>query len=63
MTVSTGMSGISYQSGFGNEFATEALDGALPRNQNSPQRAPLGLYPEQLSGTSFTSPRSVNRRS
>ncbi len=54
---------ISYQSGFGNEFATEALSGALPRGQNSPQRAPLGLYPEQLSGTSFTSPRAVNRRS
>lgn len=27
----------TYQSGFGNEFATEALKGALPVGQNSPQ--------------------------
>jgi homogentisate 1,2-dioxygenase len=52
-----------YQSGFGNEFATEALPGALPAGQNSPQRAPYGLYAEQLSGTAFTAPRSHNRRS
>ncbi len=51
-----------YQSGFGNEFATEALAGALPHGQNSPQRAPLGLYAEQFSGTAFTVPRSINRR-
>jgi homogentisate 1,2-dioxygenase len=31
--------------------------------QNSPQRAPYGLYAEQLSGTAFTMPRGVNRRS
>src|ERR1700730_18379144 len=53
----------SYQSGFGNEFATEALTGALPAGQNSPQRAPYGLYAEQLSGTAFTAPRGANRRS
>ncbi len=52
-----------YQSGFGNEFATEALPGALPLHQNSPQRAPCGLYAEQLSGTAFTAPRAHNRRS
>jgi homogentisate 1,2-dioxygenase len=52
-----------YQSGFGNEFATEAIIGALPEGQNSPQRAPLGLYAEQLSGTPFTAPQSANRRS
>lgn len=52
-----------YQSGFANEFATEALPGALPANQNSPQRAPYGLYAEQVSGTAFTAPRSHNRRS
>src|SRR3978361_101559 len=52
-----------YISGFGNEVATEAGEGALPRGQNSPQRAPLGLYAEQLSGTPFTVPRAVNRRS
>jgi homogentisate 1,2-dioxygenase len=53
---------LSYQSGFGNEFATEASAGALPQGQNSPQRAPLGLYAEQLSGTAFTAPRAQNRR-
>src|SRR6202140_5569943 len=53
----------SYLSGFGNEFATEALPGALPDGRNSPQRAPYGLYAEQLSGTAFTAPRSHNRRS
>jgi homogentisate 1,2-dioxygenase len=42
------------QSGFGNEFATEALPGALPEGRNSPQRCPYGLYAEQLSGTAFT---------
>jgi len=30
-----------YQSGFGNEFASEALAGALPQGRNSPQRGPL----------------------
>jgi homogentisate 1,2-dioxygenase len=52
-----------YSSGFGNEFVTEAVKGALPDGRNSPQRAPLGLYAEQLSGTAFTQPRGVNRRS
>ena len=54
---------LIYQSGFGNEFATEALPGALPVGRNSPQRAPYGLYAEQLSGTAFTAPRAHNRRS
>jgi homogentisate 1,2-dioxygenase len=52
-----------YLSGFGNEFATEALTGALPRGQNSPQRCPYGLYAEQFTGTAFTAPRAANRRS
>ncbi len=51
-----------YQSGFGNEFATEAVAGALPSGQNAPQQHPLGLYTEQFSGTPFTAPRAVNRR-
>ncbi len=54
---------LQYLSGFGNEFATEALSGALPVGQNSPQRAPYGLYAEQMSGTAFTAPRGANRRS
>ena len=53
----------AYLSGFGNEFATEALPGALPQGQNSPQRPPYGLYAELLTGTSFTAPRAANRRS
>ena len=54
---------LRYQSGFGSEFATEALTGALPEGRNSPQRAPYGLYAEQWSGTAFTAPRHLNRRS
>lgn len=54
---------LVYQSGFGNEFATEALPGALPVGRNSPQNCPYGLYAEQLSGTAFTAPRHGNRRS
>jgi homogentisate 1,2-dioxygenase len=53
---------LGYQSGFGNEFATEAVAGALPKGQNAPQKAPLGLYAEQFSGTPFTAPRATNRR-
>jgi homogentisate 1,2-dioxygenase len=54
---------LKYLSGFGNELATEAVAGALPVGRNTPQRAPLGLYAEQLSGTAFTMPRRANRRS
>jgi homogentisate 1,2-dioxygenase len=56
------MSELSYQSGFGNEFATEAHPGALPIGQNSPQKNALGLYTEQVSGSAFTAPRGLNRR-
>ena len=52
-----------YLSGFGNEHASEALPGALPVGQNSPQKAPYGLYAEQMSGTAFTVPRHASRRS
>jgi len=52
-----------YLSGFGNEFASEAVAGALPQHGNSPQKPPLGLYAEQLSGTAFTAPRAELRRS
>lgn len=53
---------LQYQSGFGNEFTTESLQGALPIGQNSPQQVPYGLYAEAISGTAFTAPRHVNRR-
>src|SRR5690606_36888654 len=58
----TGIMAVKYQTGFGNEFATEAVEGALPVGRNSPQRAPLGLYAEQFSGTAFTVPRVHNKR-
>ncbi|HEY1299467.1 MAG TPA: homogentisate 1,2-dioxygenase [Stellaceae bacterium] len=52
-----------YLGGFLNEHASEAVSGALPKGQNAPQRHPLGLYTEQISGTPFTAPRAENRRS
>ncbi|MCE2523485.1 MAG: homogentisate 1,2-dioxygenase [Rhodobacteraceae bacterium] len=51
-----------YMPGFGNDFETEALPGALPQGQNSPQKCMYGLYAEQLSGTPFTAPRGQNER-
>ncbi|KAI8376480.1 homogentisate 1,2-dioxygenase [Radiomyces spectabilis] len=53
----------SYQEGFGNHFTSEALPGALPKGQNTPQKCPYNLYAEQLSGTAFTVPRTHNQRS
>ncbi len=52
-----------YLSGFHNEHATEAIEGALPVGQNSPQRVKFGLYAEQFSGSAFTVPRAMQRRS
>jgi homogentisate 1,2-dioxygenase len=54
---------LRYMTGFGGHFETEAVEGALPKGRNSPQRPAFGLYTEQLSGSSFTSPRHENRRS
>lgn len=54
---------LDHSSGFGNEHSSEAVPGALPVGRNAPQRAPLGLYAEQLSGSAFTEPRAHNRRS
>ncbi|MGA2710585.1 MAG: homogentisate 1,2-dioxygenase [Steroidobacteraceae bacterium] len=54
---------LGYQTGFGNEFASEAIAGALPLVRNSPQQCPFGLYAEQISGTAFTVPRHASRRS
>lgn len=58
----TDADGLAYLSGFGNEFASEAIPGALPRGQNSPQRVPFGLHAEQFSATAFTVPRGEARR-
>ncbi|MEM1375105.1 MAG: homogentisate 1,2-dioxygenase, partial [Pseudomonadota bacterium] len=51
-----------YMPGFGNDFETEALPGALPQGMNSPQKVNYGLYAEQLSGTAFTAPTATNER-
>jgi homogentisate 1,2-dioxygenase len=53
---------LGYLHGFGNQFESEAIAGALPVGMNSPKKTPFGLYGEQISGTSFTSTRSENRR-
>jgi homogentisate 1,2-dioxygenase len=55
-------SGISYQSGYGNTFESETVEGALPLGRNSPRKVPFDLYAEQLSGTAFTRPRHLNQR-
>ncbi|KAI1208136.1 Homogentisate 1,2-dioxygenase [Annulohypoxylon truncatum] len=52
-----------YQNGFGSYHETEAISGALPIGQNSPQKPPYGLYAEKLSGTAFTAPRHENQQS
>ncbi|XP_052208547.1 homogentisate 1,2-dioxygenase isoform X2 [Diospyros lotus] len=57
------LANLEYLSGFGNDFWSEAIPGALPQGQNSPLLCPLGLYAEQISGTSFTTPRKLNSRS
>lgn len=54
---------LRYMPGFGNDFETESLPGALPQGQNSPQKCNYGLYAEQLSGSPFTAPRGTNERS
>jgi homogentisate 1,2-dioxygenase len=48
--------------GFGGFHESEALEGAVPRGQNSPRRVKYGLYAEQLNGVSFTVPRAHNKR-
>lgn len=51
---------VSYLNGYGGYYSSEALLGALPADQNSPQYCPYGLYAEQISGTAFTAPRYKN---
>ena len=48
--------------GFGNHHESEALPGALPVGQNSPQICPYNLYAEQINGTAFSLPRANNLR-
>ena len=63
VTAATGANELQYMPGFGNDFETEALPGALPQGMNSPQKCNYGLYGEQLSGTAFTAPSHQNESS
>ncbi len=54
---------LDYMSGFQNTFSTEAVKGALPQEQNSPQVVNHGLFAEQFSSSAFTAPRHENLRS
>lgn len=53
---------LRYQNGYGNQYATEAVEGVLPQGRNSPQQVARGLYAELISGSAFTAPRAENRR-
>ena len=57
------MEDFNYLSGFGNHHQSEAVEGVLPKGQNSPQEISMGLYAEQLTGSAFTAPRGKNLRS
>ncbi|CAD8062392.1 unnamed protein product [Paramecium sonneborni] len=53
---------LEYAIGFGNHVETEALKGAVPKGQNSPQKCAYNLIAEQFSGTAFTLPRASNQK-
>lgn len=63
MSIADAFTSLKYLDGFGTYGVTESLPGSLPKDQNSPQVCPYGLYSEQLSGTAFTAPRGRNLRS
>lgn len=54
---------LEYSFGFNNYHQSEAIANTLPKTQNSPQKAPYGLYTEQLSGSAFTTPREQTKLS
>ncbi len=53
---------LTYQTGFGNELESEAEPNVAPHGRNSPHQPARGLVSELISGTTFTAPRSLNRR-
>ncbi len=57
------MSCLRYLDGLGNHFQSEAIENALVKGQNAPQKPPFGLYAEQLSGSAFTVARHANLHS
>lgn len=54
---------LTYIHGLHNHAESESLPNALTKGQNSPQKAPYGLYAEQLNCTAFTVPRLQNHYS
>ena len=50
---------LQYQTGFGNDCATEALPGALPLGRNSPQQCPYGLYEMCIRDRPAARPRGI----
>lgn len=61
LTKSTEKDPYQYQVGFGNRFASEAVPGTLPPDQNQPQKCKYDLYTEVITGTSFVTPRHQNQ--
>ncbi len=53
---------LRYQAGFGNAFQSEAVTGALPTEQNTPNPPPFKLITEQINGTGLTVHRAHNHR-
>ena len=54
---------LQYQAGFNNYHQTESVANSLPTKQSSPQKAPMGLYAEQISGSAFTAARQHTKLS
>ncbi|PNH04228.1 Homogentisate 1,2-dioxygenase [Tetrabaena socialis] len=50
---------LRYQPGFGNEFESEALPGALPYAQNNPRTCPYGLYGKGAAADALANGRAV----
>ncbi|KAK2780890.1 hypothetical protein FQN52_001987 [Onygenales sp. PD_12] len=53
---------FQYKAGLNSYHESEAVAGSLPRPQSLPQQNPMGLYPERISGSSFTAKRAVNKQ-
>ncbi|KIX94023.1 uncharacterized protein Z520_10360 [Fonsecaea multimorphosa CBS 102226] len=51
-----------YNTGFGSYQESEAIEGALPIGQNTPQRPAFGLYTEKISGSAFQAARPENQQ-
>ncbi|KAL4963797.1 RmlC-like cupin domain-containing protein [Aspergillus stella-maris] len=53
---------FTYHAGLNSYHESESMKDSLPRPQSLPQKHSLGLYPERISGTSFTAKRAVNKQ-